>query len=273
MLVLIQIYYCRNFFAVLDLYDLARKLVSPSHQKKRPSTPESCMGCRSTKEDKQRPTIGSITVATIHIDSSLRILPVNMKKKSISGSKIFVVPSAIQSGLKKKDRRMMPPTTLSLPLSQNDDLLGDSVFLIGNQDDDEQFMTLLPSPAEVTSSGMLSSHSDLVQPVFSPSDGMMLSHDSPIPSMSPFQPIVQNSPAFSTALSPLSAMPRPSSTPALRLNAADDFSRISRQPLCTGYIITDSDSSSSFTGSGNTPLIKVSHVYSFHREISLNRRV
>ena len=168
------------------------------------------------------------------------------------------MPTAIQSGLKKKDRRLAPPTSLSLPLSQGDDLLSDSVFLMGGQDDDEQFMTLLPSPGEVTSSALLSSpHSDLVQQVFSPTDAMMLPHDSPIPTMSPFQPIVQNSPAFTTALSPLSMMPRPSSTQPLKLNATDDFARICRQPLCTGYIVTDLDTCSVLMDYNSSPLIKV----------------
>ena len=137
---------------------------------------------------------------------------------------------------------MLPPTSLSLPLSQSDDLLVDTLFPMSNPDDEEHFMPLLPSPAEVTSSAMLTSpHPDLVQPVFSPGDGMISPHlASQIPAMSPFQPIIQNSPAFS-ALSPLSVMHRPSSTPALRSNASDEFTKISRQPLCIGYIISGSE--------------------------------
>ena len=182
-----------------------------------------------------------------------------MRKKSICGSKIFVIPTAAQSGLKKKDRRMMQPASLPLPFSQSDELLSDSVFMMGGQDEDEHFMTLLPSPGEVTGSGLLSSpHSDLGQPVFSPTDGLMLPHDSPIPTMSPFQPIVQNSPAFTTALSPLSVMPRPSSSSAVRLNAVDEFARICRQPLCTGYIIADLASSYSVPNCNSAPVVKVS---------------
>ena len=196
-----------------------------------------------------------MTVATIHLDSTVKILPVNVKRRSISGSKIFVLPSVVQSGLKKKDKRVIQPASLSLPFSQSDELLVDPVFIMRGEDDDENFMTLLPSPGEVNGSALLSPHSDLGQPVFSPTDGIMLPHDSPIPTMSPFQPIVQNSPAFTTALSPLSVMPRPSSTPVVRLNTADDFARICRQPLCTGYIVSDFDSS--FSNCGSMPLIKV----------------
>ena len=233
----------------------------PNQQRKKSPTPESCLGCRATADDKQRPMIRSITVGTIQLESTVKILPGNVRRKSISGSKIFVIPTTAQAGMKKKDRRMLQPTSLSLPFSQSDELLGDSVFLMGGQDDDDSIFKLL-SPSDVPGSTLLSSPpSDLGQPVFSPTDGMLLPHDSPIPSMSPFQPIVQNSPAFTTALSPLSTMPRPSSTPAVRLNAADDFAKICRQPLCTGFIITDLDSSCAVPDNEITPLVKVCEIF------------
>eukprot|EP00795_Rhopilema_esculentum_P015506 gene15506-6767_t len=227
-----------------DLYDLSRKLVTPVQTKKRPVTPEVCVGCRATADEKPRPTVRSITVASVHLDSNVRILPGSTRRKSNSGSKIFVVPVVSQSA-KRRDRRLLGSGSLSLPMPPADELIADSVF-------EEQFMGLLSSPAEVSSSSLLTSlHSDLGQPVFSPGDTMNVSS---ISTMSPFQPIIQNSPAFSTAFSPVPVMTQPSSTPIVKTGSSDEFTKLCRQPLCSGYILVDSSSLGSHIT--NTPLIK-----------------
>ena len=219
--------------------------MTPAQTKKRPVTPEVCVGCRATADEKPRPIVRSITVASVHLDSNVRILPGNTRRKSNSGSKIFVVPVVSQSA-KKRDRRLLGSGSLSLPMPPADELIADSVF-------EEQFMGLLSSPAEVSSSSLLTSlHSDLVQPVFSPGDTMNVSS---ISTMSPFQPIIQNSPAFSTAFSPVPVMTQPSSTPIVKTGSSDEFTKLCRQPLCSGYILVDSSSLGDDTT--NTPLIKV----------------
>ncbi len=235
-------------------------MITVNPAKKRPSTPETCNGCRSISEDKQKSHIRSISLVAVQSEPLIKLLPVGVKKKRNLSSRIFVVPSATHHSVKRKDRRPVP--TVSLPLQHHDDLLTDPVFLLSQGDDDDHFMPMLPSPAEVANSNMLASNQpDLSQPVFSPGDGIIspnLSspHLNQYSAVSPFQPITNNALAFNV-LSPSPLMPRPSSTPSFRGTVQEEFLRVSRQPLSIGYIVSGHDLASSSKAGVCPSVIKV----------------